>query len=954
MKLYIKLFMSCLALTLVMTSNLFSQTGTSFNLQGTVYDPSGSVIPDATVTITNSEVGISRVLKSDREGRFFFAALPPTGHYDLSVQSPGFAPQAQKGMSFAANTSPVVDIKMATGVVENRVDVSGAVPLLQTSTSEVDTTIASQTIQDLPSNGRNFFDYVMLTPGSVRNGSGSGAVTLNGQGIRQLTILADGVPNQLREIRTDAGDLAGGNGTFSLDVVREINVVTNGYSAEFGRSMAGIVNVITQSGTNTVHGDGFLFARVGAIGANDPLTHLNPDLNREQWGGTVGGPIIKDKVFYLANYEQTHQDQNASGITSVLQVNPGTLLVVPFRELKTFGKVDYQINPKNRMEGRYSLIRSRADNQNIGGLNTTSRADSVSDHTQDIEVSNTTLISSHLVNEGRFAYTRDVYLDYQTAIGPGLPPDFSKVGASAVYAGVGNIGPDPNIPQDLNENGYTVQDKLSQSIGKHELKYGGEYNKYVRFVTFYNNFTGTYTFAAGTPYPFNVNNPATYPTTYTQAFGISGLNYHESLYGAFIQDDFKASRSLTINAGLRYDYETIMHDTNNFAPRTGFAWDVFKTGKTVLRGNFGIFFSSIETSLVNRESNNGPNGIKTISITPGDPLFPTFPNSIPTLPPNANVTLSDVFIPLVRGLSPVDFPDSIGNKYGGLRVNPYTEQATLQVQQEMPGGLVLAIDYVHLHGLKLLTTQDLNLPPYFEIGPGMTRTQAQGDAERPYGVPSRIPGPLGITFGGYRRLLIQDSTDQSFYNALNVRFSKHGGSRYNIDGFYTWSKAISDSDNFREATALHVNPLNYRMDRGLSDQDRRNNFLINGYASLPLGLRLGGILNALSGIRYSGAAGYDAMGIATTRDERPLNGARNAFGGPPVVNLDANLAKSIHIKGNQSLDLRAEAFNSLNHFNVATVNNVIGLNPAAPPATFGQPTSVAPGRTVQFGAKYSF
>jgi hypothetical protein len=272
----------------------------------------------------------------------------------------------------------------------------------------------------------------------------------------------------------------------------------------------------------------------------------------------------------------------------------------------------------------------------------------------------------------------------------------------------------------------------------------------------------------------------------------------------------------------------------------------------------------------------------------------------------------------------------------------------------MPLGIVLGIDYVNLHGLKLLRTEDLNLPPYFEIGPGMTRTQAQADAERPYGVPSRVPGPLGITFGGYRRLLVQDSGDESFYNALNVTFKKRVGSRASFDGFYTWSKAISDSDNFRENTALHVNPANYRMDRGLADQDRRNNFVLNGFVQIPYGFRLGGVISAVSGLRYSGAAGYDAMGIATTRDERPLNGRRNAFSTPGMFDLDANLAKTIHIKNEQALDLRAETFNTMNHFNYATVNNVIGLNPAAPPASFGRATSAASGRTVQFGAKYSF
>jgi outer membrane receptor for ferrienterochelin and colicin len=942
----------------------YGQVGTNSTLQGTVLDRSGATMPDATVTVRNVSLGLERTTKVDAQGHYIFAALPPTGEYQVTAESPGFAPEIFQGLTFQANTSNVVNFTLKPGTVQERVVVSEQAPLVESTQSQVAHTVDDQEVQELPVVSRNFFDYMNLTPGVVRTGSGSGNVTLNGQGIRQLTILADGVTNQLREIRTLGGDLAGANGTFSLDVVKEMQVITNAYSAEFGRSLSGVVNVITKSGTNQFHGDGFIYGRPASLAATDPLTKRDPDLNREQWGVTIGGPIVKDKTHFLGNYEQTHQNQLDTSITSPLEPHPGVILNQPFKELKTFGKVDHQFSTNERLEGRYSFVRSRTDNINVGGLNTSDRADAVDDFTQNVEASLTSLISSRMVNEFRFAFTKDKFDNFQEAVGPNLPPDYSHLTAAINRAGVGNLGPDPNLPQNLNEKGIHFIDKLSHTIGRHNLKYGGDVSAYFRFVTFYNNLLGMYNFIAGTPFPFNPSNPKTFPVNYQQAFGKSGLNFHEQLLGLFFQDDFNVKRGLTLNMGLRYDYETLMRDTNNFAPRFGFAWDPKNNGKTVIRGSYGIFFSTVETSLINRESNSGPQGLFTISITPfnadgsPNPVFPTFPNRLTALPTGVNFVRTDVFIPITRGLSSTDFPESVGNKFGGLRVNPYAQQLNFGIQRELVPNLALAIDYVMVHGLKLLRTEDLNAPPLFEVFPGHTRTVAQADALRPFGVPSRVPGPLGVGFGGFRNMFVQESGDASIYHAMNVRLTKRFSRHFTMDGFYTFSKAISDSDNFRVSSSRHLDPTNYRLDRGLADQDRRHNFVLSGIWELPLGFRVGGIFNAVSGIRYSGVTGGDPMGLGdsqggTTR-ERPGALGRNTFGGRRLVNMDANVAKEIKLTERQRLELRAEVFNLANHFNTTMINNAIGLDPTRPPATFGLPTSTNPGRQFQFAGRYSF
>jgi hypothetical protein len=263
-----------------------------------------------------------------------------------------------------------------------------------------------------------------------------------------------------------------------------------------------------------------------------------------------------------------------------------------------------------------------------------------------------------------------------------------------------------------------------------------------------------------------------------------------------------------------------------------------------------------------------------------------------------------------------------------------------------------------VRGVKLLRTEDYNAPPFFEVFPGHTRTVAQADALRPFGVPSRVPGPLGVDFGGFRNLFVQESGDSSIYHAMNVRLTKRFSRRFSMDGFYTFSKAISDSDNFRVGSSRHLDPTNYHLDRGLADQDRRHNFVLSGIWELPLGFRFGGIFNAVSGIRYSGVTGGDPMGLGDsqggTSRERPGALGRNTFGGRRLVNLDANLAKELKLTEHQRLELRAEVFNLANHFNITGINNTTGLDLAHPPATFGLPTSTNPGRQYQFVARYSF
>jgi outer membrane receptor protein involved in Fe transport len=958
-------FILCLPILVptILAPTAWGQAGTSFVLQGTVQDSSGAVIAGATVTAKDVSLGVTRTEVTDSNGHYILAALPPQGVWEITVEAQGFGTQTQTGLTFLSNSQPVLNFSLKPGSVEQKVTVAGEAPVVETDKTEIDQTINTSEVNDLPLNGRNFFTLAQLAPGAVSLDQGTGGLTFNGQGERQLTILADGMTNQLREIRTLPGDLSGANGTFNLSVVDDVQVITNNFSAEFGRSPAGVINVVTKSGTNDFHGSAFIYGRPGDWDASNGLTGLNPDFDRLQWGATVGGPIIHDKMHFLASYEQENQTQNDAGITSALQSNPGQLVVQPFKSINFFGKVDMELNKNNRLDVRYNLLRSRVDNINVGGLNTTQQADLIVDNPQNITVGLTSVLTSHLVNEARFSWTYDrvdiCSEDYPCS----LKPDFSNVPPEAIYPGQGVLGPDDSLPQNLRENGFQWSDKLSHTVGKHNLKYGTDIEYYRRFVTFFSNFNGTYTFAPGAPFPFNPANPASFPINFTETFPTpgsqlgQGLHYNERLLGFYVQDAYNVKHNLTVNLGLRYDYETLLHNTKNFAPRVGLAWDPFNKGKTLVRASFGMFYATIESSLINRESAMGPDGDVTLNLDAGSPLFPTYPNRFSSIPNGGNFIRDSVFIPLVRGLSSADFPLSVGNKFGAeLRKTPYTEQFDLGVQQQVGNDISLSVDYIHVHGVQLLRTEDLNPPPFIELSPTNTRTLAQADALRPFSVPSVVPGPLGVQFGGYRELFAQESGDQSFYDALQIVLAKRFSRHFSLQANYTYSHSLSDSDNFRTFSSMHLDPNDYLLDRGNSSQNTPHNFTLFGIYEFPLGIRFSGIFTAFSGLPYTGLVGFDAGGYGNDGSlvERPGLLGRNTFANPRTVNLDSSLSKAFKFGESQRLELRVDMFNSFNKVNVQVVDNVIGLDIANPAPGFGQPVAIANGRQFQFSVTYGF
>ena len=931
---------------------------TRFDLSGTVKDSTGAVVPGATVTLRNLDTGFNRSTVSDAEGRYSFNAVPPAGRWTLTAELQGFAAQHREGLEFQANTKPEINLQLGVGGLQEAITVQAATPLIRTRESELSSMLEAKQVDALPTNGRNFLSLLQTSGSVVPTGNGSSALSVNGQGTRLANFVADGVSMTGREIRTLNGEFGGGNG-LSIDVVKELQVITNGFKAETGQTGAGTISVVTKSGTNRLSGSAYGFWRPSDLVAANLLTGLKTTQKRQQYGGTIGGPIKHDLTHYFANYESTQID-DAVVVTSVLA--PGTF-PAPQRQKQGFFKLNHRFNDRNNLDARYSFNRNRQETQGVGGLNTFDRRSNTEGRTDAFVTSLVTNIGNK-VNEARFRYTFDV-VDFYSPLtastgAESRTPDFSQAPVTVTYTGVGNLGTNPGFPQNLVEKRAQWVDHFSVVKGSHQLKAGVDVIGSWRFVTFFNNFAGTYTFAQGAKYPFNANDSTTFPVQFTQTFGNSGLNFTDYMAGVFAQDDWEIHPGLTLNVGLRWDKDSLFQgDNNNVAPRVGFAWSVGSDAKTVIRGNTGIFYDTLESSAINRESNTGPVGQTTIDLRQGDPLFPTFPNRLSSFPTGAGtVARATVYVPVFQG---DDFPGSIGSD-SFHRAAPYFFNANLGIQRELGADMALSADYTRVYGYDMLVTWDTNAPSFFALGPGQTRTVAQANATRPLGVPNTTGGPYGIPFTGFRSLYLQFNGGHTEYNALKLGINKRLSHHYALQANYTLGKARGDVDNFRLANSFVPGLIALDGDRSFqssrSDTDVRHVFVVSGTYEAPFGIRVGGIAFARSGFPYTGVVGLDSDGDGFSSNgsygDRPASLARNSFQYPATVTVDMSVAYDVKLVGAQRLEVRFDVFNLANRKNISSVNNIIGLDPSTPPATFGTVTGVRDQRQAQIALRYRF
>ena len=909
--------------------SLAQQAVASATLSGQVEDTNGAAVSGASVTATNTETGQRLTAVSDAGGRYRFAYLP-VGAYRLAAQRAGFAPLSRQ-ITLTVGQALVVPLRLAVAGVTETVDVSADAAVVEAARTQVSGTVLPREVDDLPLNGRNYLDLALLVPGVSRMNTGAvqrfaetSAVPGTGLSVAGQRNLNNGFVVDGVSANDDAADLAG---TFySQEVIREFQVVTSGGVAEFGRASAGVVNVVTKTGTNEWRGRLYGFLRNQRFDARNPLAPRKDPLTQTQYGASLGGPLRRDRTFLFTNLEQTRRNDSAVITISpanVAAINdrlarvgyPGARIetgVVPggFDSTNLFARVDHRAGAANQLALRYSLYALSATNSRaVGGLNAVSRGTGLKNLDQTAAGSLVTTLSRRSINEARFQYTRSRL---------GAPVN-DPAGPAVNISGVASFGTATFSPTARAADEYELLDNVSTERGAHSLKGGADFLLNRVRIDFPGALQGAYTFTS-------LGNflSGTY-SSFQQAFGAPGQFQSNPNVGLFAQDEWRPRRDLTVNAGLRYDVQLlpgpVKTDADNFAPRVGLAYSP-GDHKTAVRAGFGLYFDRIPLRATSNALQRDGSKYVVVQLQPtqaGAPVFPGVLAALPTaLPARPNVTRID---PRIE--------------------DGYSEQAFVQLERELFGGASLSVGYQHLRGLHLLLSRNVNVPRF----PASAGVANLGRPDPRLGNVSRY-----------------ESSGDSYYDGMVVSFSQRPTRWAALRASYTLSKAIDDAGNFFFSSPQ--NNFDLRDDRGLSDNDQRHRLTLSGTLDAPRaqtgsalrralgGFQLGYIFTYASRLPFNVLTGND-RNFDTNFNDRPAGVGRNTGRGFDFASLDLRLSRRLRLTERVGLELMAEAFNVTNRANFAVPNNTFGTRPTPLPG-FGRPTAAFDPRQVQFGLRLSF
>jgi len=958
-------------------------------LEGIVTDSSGAAVPGADITVRNQNTGISTTLQSAAEGDFTFLYLDP-GTYEVSIQKAGFNKLVLKDITVTVGTRAIIHPQLAVGRIETTVSVSATTPLVDTAESSLSTVVDQQSIESLPLNGRNFTDFALLTPGATTDGD-FGMISFNGVAGNFNNYTVDGGNNNNAFFAQQIGRTIPFQ--FSEDVIREFEVTSTGFEAEFGQSGGGLVNTVTKSGTNQVHGDTYYYILDSSTSANDKINEeqgiAKPHNRRQQFGGTVGGPLIHDRLFFLGNYEGQVRNEpltvndgpavnglpsdffaNNPGLATQVQAAAGSF-PRSFNQNVGFAKINGLINDKNTFSVTYNYQRFRSPHGYFNTPTSTGDGLSLTDGATShfFQASLQTSFNATTVNEFRFHLGSDYHFDL-----PASPPTSPAVTIQNPDTGFVFGG---NRFQLANtDRRYEFTDTFTKVLGNHNLKAGVDINISHNADSFTYGPKGEYRFADLTDVPsgnFEL---------YLQSFGQSTIVQTSPTYSFFAQDQFRATPRLTLNYGLRYDLQVlpqpkqcnpafaatchIPYSKNNVSPRLGFAYALDRKGNTVVRGSFGLFY--IQEDLLDVSQAFASNGVTRPFLVVVGPKFGntnplvTYPNSLTSFPTGVGGTPSIVvFSPNFR--------------------SPYVEQANAAVEHQFGSQTALSVGYVYSHGVRLLgnsngvTRQangnfgfDLNLvppdqQPIFSPGSFATATVTLPNGKT-YTTPDygAIDGFVDPNFGPINAI---DNSGLSSYNGLLVSL-RHRSRQFLTSVAYTLSRTTDQGTGY-------FNQFDQRSQRGPSQLDQTHRFVTTGVWSPQFralkNFEFSGILTLASGRPYTAVFDNPEVNFSIVPGEK-----FNSFRGPTFKDVDVSLSRVFRFGERYQLGLRAEAFDLFNHpnFQQNVVDNVQytinGPNPnpsnstdqlwtATPNPDYGRPGAIVPkfgSRSFQFSTRFSF
>jgi len=1067
-------------------SSVFAQTVTS-TIAGTVTDPSGAAIAGAKVAVKNVGTGVAENRVTDRQGRYRVDELI-VGDYTVQASQTGFETVLHKGINLTVGSEATVDFSLPVGQSQQTVTVESQVSQVETSSTAISTLVEPQQMTDLPLNGRNFEQLMTLAPGVITVPTTGGGFygKQDNYSVAGSRPLGQGLLIDNQNFVGFWGHATGSAATGSqlgVEAISQFQTLTNTYTAQFGGN-GGVMNAASKSGSNGIHGSLYEFFRNSAMDSRSPFdttirpgntTAHPPTYHRNQFGGSLGGPIKKDKLFYFVNYEglraptgrsqlmpnlpdanahqgylpcgvangtvtvpgappppppgpggapapapQTFACNNATGLAFVglpasiapimalfptgptTQYGVGNLTqVVVSRSNEDYmlGRLDYTISDKDSI-----FVRAVRDHGTFatqsggpGSVYDVPEVDITSNYFASIEERH--IVSANLVNLARVSFSRP--LEDETQSGPQLaaltfapPQPNGRVSVGGNVAGISQ-----NVPSYLRPAHYIVGDDIILTHGAHNIRAGVSMDRVDDNEFVPTNLGGTYTFNTVLTFleaqPSSVTLPLPGHTNANRGLRTTFL-------APYIQDEWKYSRNLTLNLGLRYEWSSNPNEVNNllsnvtqfnsgyvtgnsfvpvpnvlqsniskknFAPRAGFAWSPFADHKTSIRGGFGIFYQLL-TAKDLASSYWG-----TLPFLAGTGTNPTFPN------------------PFLGAGAAAPLPGTNGGLYYGAGSTPLNTQYNLNVQRDLGRGMIFTLGYTGGLGRHLLQGRDFNTPQLLN---GTWGTLASNG--------NTTPNPRAdVNFSG---MVLRNTVGNSNYNGLlatmNHRFSQH----WQMQASYTYSKSLDNGSAgaMNEAgggsAVIPSNPYNARIDYAPSNFNRKQAFRLSGTWETPWrnaiagGWRLTGIYTRFTGQPLDIVDGFDRSGLGNGASPRPnlapgysnnpiLGGpnqyfdpkafqlqtpgtlgnlGRNTLTGPGLSNLDLALLRNVAVKKISeqfNVQFRAEIFNLPNHPNWGAPNTNVFQNGSGPNGTInptaGQVTAtVGNARQIQFGLRFGF
>ncbi|HEX8194760.1 MAG TPA: TonB-dependent receptor [Pyrinomonadaceae bacterium] len=777
------------------TLTVFAQQSQA-TLRGQVTDPLGGIVVGVLVTAVDAS-GVEKTATTNEAGEYVFAALPP-GRYTIRVNAEGFSPYENANLEITAGRTDPFDIILTVGSAVAEVTIEAEEPFGTEPESNTSALVLRGTdLESLPDDPDDLSEALQALAGPTAGADGEGQIYIDGFSGGRLP---------------------------PKESIREIRVNRNPFSAEYDRLGYGRIEVFTKPGTDRFRGQAFFNFNDESLNSRSPFSTVRAPYQARRFGGNVSGPLIAGKASYFLDFERRDVDDNRDINAIILDplLNPISLnetILTPTRRTTFSPRLDWQINDTNTIVARYTFERTNRENEGVGGFNLSSRGYNTRNDQHTLQLTHTTIINQSIINESRFQYVRE----RRNQQGGTFAPTIRVL--DAFTGGGAQVGLSFN-----NEDRFELQNFTSWTLGNHSLKAGARLRSGHVSNSSQQNFAGTFTFTSLEQYRNALQGNAR-PTQFSISGGNPEINFTQTDFSPFIQDDWRVRPNLTLSFGLRYDWQNNINSKFNFAPRAAFAWSPGAGGgqgrqqRTVIRGGFGVFYDRFNDTLLSQtERFNGTNQqqfVVTTNSQGGTAVLGLFPN-----------------VPTIEQLTAFAIPQTIRQMAGDIST-PYTLQTSFSIERQLPYRTTLSVNFVNANTRSVLRTRNINAPQ-------------PGTNIRPIPTAGNI-----FQYESTGRF-----NQQQLIVSLNNRFSR----LFSISANYVLNRAKSDTDGLNTFPA---NQYDLSGEYGRSSQDVRHRLTLFGSINaLPWGIRLSPFVIINSGRPFNITLGRDINGD-TLFTERP-------------------------------------------------------------------------------------